>query len=310
MRIVAKAGREDIAVVYLAETNNGKLVEFVESLQPPLPREEKWILTLSTLYGCPVSCLFCDAGDFYQGKLSEEEILSQIDYLVRKRFSDGIVPVKKFKIQFARMGEPSLNKNVLSVLDRLIDLYDAPGLILSFSTVAPKGRKNFFDRLLQIKRKKYSGKFQFQFSLHSTEESLRKWLIPVSTWTFEEMAEYGRAFYEDGERKITLNFALAEGISVDPDILLKHFDPDRFLLKITPVNPTLRATKNKISSVLPHQNGKEKVAALQNAGYEVILSIGELEENHIGSNCGQYVTTYKESQKSIESGYTYKLQKL
>ena len=97
MQIVAKAGREDIAVVYLAETNSGKLIEFVESLQPPLPREEKWILTLSTLYGCPVNYLFCDAGSFYQGKLSQEEILSQINFLVRKRFPDGKIPVKKIQ---------------------------------------------------------------------------------------------------------------------------------------------------------------------------------------------------------------------
>ncbi|MCK4322501.1 radical SAM protein [candidate division WOR-3 bacterium] len=309
MRIIAKTGREDIAIVYLAATEEGKLIEFVESLQPPLPREKKWVLTISTMYGCPVSCRFCDAGGYYQGKLSKNEIISQIDHLVKKRFPDRKVLVKKFKIQFARMGEPSFNQSVLDVLDCLPELYDAPGLIPSLSTVAPKGTDSFFRKLLEIKKKKYARRFQFQFSLHTTDENLRDWLIPIKKWKFEKMAEYGKAFYEKGDRKITLNFALADGLPVDPDVLLQYFTPDQFLIKVTPVNPTCQATRNKISSILPHQKGHEIVSALRAVGYKVILSIGELAENYIGSNCGQYITTFKKEQKFIEGGYTYELQR-
>lgn len=143
------------------------------------------------------------------------------------------------------MGEPSFNKNVLRALDNLPSLFNAPGLILSFSTVAPKGTEAFFDRLLEIKSKKYSGKFQFQFSLHTTDESLKSWLIPVETWTFEKMAEYGKAFYEKKDRKITLNFALAEGMPVEPHALLRYFDPDQFLIKVTPITPTCQAIKKR-----------------------------------------------------------------
>ena len=310
MRIIAKTGREDIAIVYLAATAEGKLVEFVESLQPPFPREKKWVLTISTLYGCPVSCRFCDAGGYYQGKLSKNEIISQIDHLVKKRFPDRKVLVKKFKIQFARMGEPSLNKSVLDVLDCLPELYDAPGLMPSLSTVAPKGTDSFFRKLLELKMKKYARRFQFQFSLHTTDGNVRDWLIPIKKWKFEKMAEYGEAFYEKGNRKITLNFALADGLPVDPDVLLRYFTPDRFLIKVTPVNPTCQATRNKISSILPHQKGHDIIAALRAVGYKVILSIGELTENYIGSNCGQYVAAYKKAGEFIEGGYTYELQRL
>ncbi len=309
MRVIAKTGSEDVAFVYLAKIGKEKLVEFTESLQPPHPREEKWILTISTLYGCPVCCRFCDAGHSYQGILSREEIISQIDYLVKNRFPNGKVPVKKFKIQFARMGEPSFNQNVLDVLDSLPDLYDAPGLIPSFSTVAPRGMERFFEKLLEIKKRKFPKRFQFQFSLHTTDEKLRDWLIPVKKWTFKEMAEYAKDFYEEGDRKITLNFALAEGMPINPHTLLQHFNPERFLIKATPVNPTCLAMKNKISSILPHKKGDGIVAALQKVGYEVILSIGELEENYIGSNCGQYVTTYRKANQLIKGGYTYELQK-
>lgn len=309
MKIIAKTGDENIAMVYIAETEDGKLIEFVESVQPPIPREKKWVLTLSTLYGCPVGCRFCDAGNYYEGKLSLNDIMYQIDYLIVSRFPHREVPVHKFKIQFARMGEPSFNQNVLDVLQELPELYHAPGLIPSLSTIAPNGSDRFFERLLEIKQKIYKERFQLQFSIHTTDIKKRAWLIPVKKWDFEKIAEYGKAFYKKGDRKITLNFALADGIPVDPDVLLRHFSPAKFLIKITPVNPTYQASKNKISSyILPDEEDYEIINALREVGYEVILSIGELAENHIGSNCGQHVTNYLKEKNKIKGGYTYPVQ--
>jgi len=296
-------------VVYIAEMRGGKFIEFVESLQPPLTREKKWVLIISTLYGCPVSCRFCDAGVDYHGKLSKDEIISQIDYLVIKRFPNRKVPVEKFKIQFARMGEPSFNQSVLDVLDSLPDFYDAPGLMPCISTIAPKGVDGFFERLLEIKKKHYRYRFQLQFSIHTTDEELRDWLIPIQKWDFEKIVEYGEAFYDKDGRKITLNFSLADKMSIDSDVLLKHFSPDIFLIKITPVNPTYQANKNGLSSTLTSKKWNKMVDTLRSSGYEVILSIGELEENYIGSNCGQYVTTYQREEKIIEDAYTYELQR-
>ena len=43
MKIIAKTGKENIAMVYIAEMDNGKHIEFVESVQPPIPREKKWV---------------------------------------------------------------------------------------------------------------------------------------------------------------------------------------------------------------------------------------------------------------------------
>ncbi|OQY27708.1 MAG: radical SAM protein [Candidatus Cloacimonetes bacterium 4572_55] len=305
MQIVAKTVNKKVATVYIAEMDNGKFIEFVESIQPPIPREEKWVLIISTLYGCPVGCRFCDAGGHYQGKLSKEELISQIDFLIKSRFPDRKVPVKKFKIQFARMGDPALNPNVLDVLEELPQLYEIDGFMPSISTVAPQNRDNFFDRLLKIKKNRYyQGKFQFQFSIHTTDESLKKWLVPTKTWDFGKMAQYGETFYSKGDRKIALNFALADGMPVNPNIILKYFDPDIFLIKITPVNPTYRAKENKISSHILSEKTKYKVIeALREAGYDVILSIGELIENDIGSNCGQYLTTFLKNKDVSIGGY-------
>lgn len=312
MKVVASAGKEDVAMVYIVELDGGKLVECVESIQPPLPREQKWVLLVSTMFGCPIGCKMCDAGGFYHGKPTKDQIFDQLDFLVRNRYPNGRIPSKQFKIQFSRMGEPSLNPAVPDVLDELPDRYHAPGLMPSISTVAPAGARRFFEQLIDIKRSIYSGgQFQFQFSIHTTDTNLRDEIIPVKKWRFDEMAAYGERFFMPGDRKITLNFALAHGAPVEPGILLQYFDPSRYLIKITPLNPTYRAAQNRLSSYIdPYRQsqGYEIVDALRDAGYEVIVSIGEVEENRIGSNCGQYLRTHLSTHEPIEGGYTYQLQ--
>lgn len=313
MKVIASSGKEEVAIVYIADMGKERLVEFVESLQPPIPREKKWVLIVSTLLGCPVGCLFCDSGIFYKGKLSKEEIQSQIDFLVKKRFPDGYIPVEKFKIQFARTGEPAFNHNVLRVLSELPARYNAPGLLPCVSTVAPEGANTFFEKLIEIRKTLYKKReFQLQFSLHTTDKDLRDKLIPVKKWDFKKISEYGEQFYEEGMRKITLNFALAAKTPIDPLILLKHFSPDKFLIKITPINPTYNAVRNRFSSYIdPYKKKKtyEVVNNLRSAGFEVIKSIGEVEENCIGSNCGQYIQTHLIAKEKIENGYTYTVKK-
>jgi 23S rRNA (adenine2503-C2)-methyltransferase len=311
IKVHASAGNEEIAMVYIVETSPGNLVECVESVQPPLPREKKWVLLVSTMFGCPVGCLMCDAGGHYHGKPNREEILEQIDFLVDKRFPDRIIPCEQFKIQFARMGEPSLNKQVLDVLQELPQRYQAPGLMPSISTVAPAGTESFFERLLEIKQACYSGgHFQFQVSLHTTDLALRDRFIPVKKWSFAQIGEFGERFYAPGDRKITLNFALAQGMPVDPQVLLTCFDPHKFLVKITPLNPTYRARENDLVSYVDPLSAVEKyeiIHALQESGYQVILSIGETEENLIGSNCGQYLRRHLLAETPIQDGYTYQV---
>ncbi len=311
MKIIGISEYSDIATVYIGEFDDGKRTEFVESIHPPLPHEDKWVLIVSTLFGCPVRCKICDAGMAYDGKLTAEQILAQIDYPINKRYPDGYIPAKKLKIQFARMGDPAFNPAVLKVLRQLPRRYDAPGLIPSVSTIAPQGCGEFFEKLLDIKNELYNnGRFQFQFSLHSTDDSIRGELMPVGKWSFAEMAEYGNRFYEECDRKIALNFALVEGVPVDSDILLAHFNPEKYLIKITPVNPTYSARENSLYSYIDANNSDKSypiIEDLRSADYEVILSIGEVEENLIGSNCGQYIAEHVKREEEMEEGYTYKL---
>jgi len=306
MKVLARSGSDELARVYIAETETGKMVEFVESVQPPIPLEDKWVLILSTLFGCPVGCPFCDAGNFFEGKLTADEILAQVDYMVSRRFPSGAPGTRRLKIQFARMGEPALNDEVLEVLERLPALYPPGILFPSLSTVAPAGRDAFFESLADVKNRLYGKRFQLQFSIHSTDPAARAWLVPFEKWDLETIATYGESFHREGERKVTLNFALARGVPVSARAMRSLFDPATFLIKITPVNPTYQAKRNGISSlVAPDGDAGGIVDELRGLGYDVILSIGEVEENHIGSNCGQHMTHYLDGARELEDAYTY-----
>jgi len=306
MKILAEYGRDELAKVYVAnmrehtqsEKNHRRyLVEFVESMQPPYPREKKWVLIISSMFGCPIHCKMCDAGGDFSGCLTAEEILTQIDYMVRRRFPGGKPETTKFKIQFARMGEPSLNPAVLEALEQLSICYDAPELHISVSSIAPSTAtvRRFFEKLLRIKNKYYpQGRFQLQFSIHTTDDQKRDELIPIPKWSFNEIASYGKRFSlpHQGDLKVTLNFAPILGYPIDVDRIYHYFNQDLFLIKLTPVNPTFRSQETSLISAFDPYNPSsfdDLIWLFRNKGYEVILSIGVLEENLIGSNCGQFI---------------------
>jgi 23S rRNA (adenine2503-C2)-methyltransferase len=292
MIVEKEIGTDSLAKVYIGKVGR-HYIEFVESIQPPLPREEKWVLVLSCLIGCPVRCLMCDAGQECYGLLSKEQIFEQIDYMVTRRYPDRVVPVKKFKIQFTRMGEPVFNPAVLDVLEELPIRYNAPGLIPSFSTVAPKNDRGYFVKLTEIKNRLYTnGKFQMQFSIHTTDVEKRDRLIPIRKMSFEDIAAFGERFFVSGDRKITLNFIVMEGYPIDPQVLRTFFNPEQFIIKLTPLNPTHSAQLNTLQTKLDPDNAhsiNQLVDELTACDFESFVSIGEIEENQIGSNCGQYV---------------------
>jgi 23S rRNA (adenine2503-C2)-methyltransferase len=293
VKILYSSPQNSIARVYVAELSDGAKIEFVESTQPPLSINEKWVLIISTLKGCPVDCAICDAGGNYKGKLNCSEMLEQIKYMVVDKFTNNIPITKKLKIQFARMGEPALNDDVLEVLRTLPAIYDNKILFPSISTIAPTATDKFFNELIDIKDRYYpNGRFQMQFSIHTTDEKSRRELIPISTWGFNKIAAYGDLFYKNGDRKITLNFATPLGYALEAETIREFFSPEKYLIKYTPVNPTKKAINKSLKTLVDStcMDTINKIdASFKKFGYQTIISVGELEENKIGSNCGMYI---------------------
>ncbi|MEM4293119.1 MAG: radical SAM protein, partial [Thermoplasmata archaeon] len=153
-------------------------------------------------------------------------------------------------------------------------------------------------KIAEIKDSYYrNGRFQLQFSINSTDERVRDYLMPIKKMKLEELAEFGERFWDSKDRKINLNFALAKNVPAEPDVIEKLFNPEKFLIKLTPVNPTKTAENNGIVSMIPFEGEVELEIAekLRNAGFDVIVSIGAKEEIEIGSNCGQYVRMWNVS---------------
>jgi 23S rRNA (adenine2503-C2)-methyltransferase len=139
-----------------------------------------------------------------------------------------------------------------------------------------------------------------QFSLHTTDEAARRALIPARTWSLAQIAEFGDRFFEPGDRKITLNFAPARHSPLDAERLAELFSPERFLVKLTPINPTAAATAARIEGLIdPEDEAACRAIAgrFEALGFETILSIGPLRENEIGSNCGMYVARMRSEQR-------------
>lgn len=264
-------------------------VETVDGLAPPLSRREKWIINVSTQFGCPVGCPFCDAALDFAGNLTAEEMLWQVKWALGRHPGEER-DCQKLKVHFARMGEPALNDAVLEALERLPVLIDCRGLWGCVATIFPRGRGGWFERLFALKDRLFLGRFQLQFSVQSTDENVRRRLIPMPHASLAELAKWGQRFFRPGDRKVVLNFALARDVPFEPEKLSALFDPGSFALKLTPVNPTAAGARSGFRSVLRTEQAavlEHACERLQASGFDVVLSVGDEREDRVGSNCGQ-----------------------
>jgi 23S rRNA (adenine2503-C2)-methyltransferase len=296
MHIVTKSGKPDLAEIYVARMRHDPeyMIEFVDACDTSTgPRQSKWVVVISTQFGCPVNCLMCDAGGSFKGNLTFEDLKFQVETVLGAH--EGLDPnaCSKLKVQFARMGEPSLNDHVPEFLVWLKDRY--PKVIPCIATIAPRSSDSWFERLLDVRDLFHD--FQLQLSINSTDEQYRDRLMPYPKMSWEWLAAYGRRFYRPGQRKIGLNFAICPEIPVNAQAMAKYFDPEHFIIKLTPVNPTSTGYENRFT--ISEDRGAIALLLLDKSnefaqlGFEVILSIGNLEENLIGSNCGQAVRRLK-----------------
>lgn len=311
MKIIEKKEVPGLAGLYLAEFPGPgmRAAEFVDTVEPGVAKGEKWVLMISTQFGCPVGCRMCDAGAMgFHGNLSADQMLAQVRRVLADNPQLDPAAHPKLKIHFARMGEPALNPAVLDALERLPAELGAPGLMPSLSTVAPAApeAEAFMARLAEIKTRRYSGgNFQLQISVHATEAGLRNRIVPVPVWSLDRIAAYGRTFVRPGDRRITLNFALSQGERLGVEEIKAAFDPELFLIKVTPVNPTYSAGANGSAYVWdnPPAGLAGDAAALEAAGFRVILSPSAPEEIEHETSCGQLWAAAMKARAAASGSY-------
>lgn len=284
-----------VAELYAAERRDDptRRVEFIDALDPGIPREKKWVAMVSTQFGCCVGCAMCDAGERrFRGNVPAEDMLEQVRRILGAHPETDPRSVAMFKLHFARMGEPTFNPGVLEAIETLAKGGALPGLVPSISTVGPDcpPSVDFLEELMRLKNRFFKGgRFQLQFSVHTTDPVQRRALIPIRTWGLDRVGAFARRWVKAGDRKVTLNFVSSPDLVVDPAALAAACRPEDCLVKLTPTHPTKRAARNGLVddwSQAP-ERVRERAAAFEAAGFKVIINAPWPEETAGGVSCGQ-----------------------
>lgn len=258
-----------------------------------LPLTEKWVVTISTQYGCSMGCKFCDVPKVGPGKnATYKDLIKQV--LQAIYLHPEIKSSKRLNIHFARMGEPSWNPNVLDAAkwykEHLDPEYKVHPVV---STMMPKRNewlRTFIHTWMRIKNRLYHGNAGLQLSINSTNETERQYMFNGNAASFPEIAKIMRGIIPNG-RKITLNFAVAD-YEIDPLELLKYFDPDDYIVKLTPMHKTGTALINNIETqgdyteFYPYAEHERK---LKDAGYDVLVFIASEYEDLGLITCGNAI---------------------
>jgi 23S rRNA (adenine2503-C2)-methyltransferase len=260
-----------------------------------LPLTDKWVITISTQYGCSINCKFCDVPKVGRGKNATlNDMIGQI--LSGLMLHPEIESSKRLNVHFARMGEPSFNPDVLDCAKWLKEHIDHEYKVHPvISTMMPKHNKwlrTFIHTWMRIKNRIYKGNAGLQLSINSTNETERVEMFSGNALRLAEIAKIMERITPIG-RKITLNFAVAD-YEIDPQILLDFFSPDHYLIKLTPMHKTNAAIGNKIktnikddyTSYHPYDNHEKY---LKNAGYDVIVFLASEYEDLGRITCGNAI---------------------
>jgi 23S rRNA (adenine2503-C2)-methyltransferase len=258
-----------------------------------LPLEKKWVITISTQYGCSMGCKFCDVPKVGPGKnVTLDDLIKQV--LTGVRLHPEVTYTERLNIHFARMGEPTWNPNVLLATRHFVDYLDTAYRIHPVvSTMMPKHNdwlKVFIRDWMDIKNNLLEGEAGLQLSINSTNETERSFMFNGNCHTLADISRVMDDIIPKG-RKITLNFALAN-YEIDPNVLLHYFDPEHYILKLTPMHKTLEALKNNIQTFgdyTTYYPYKEQEKILKDAGYDVLVFIASEYEDLGRITCGNAI---------------------
>jgi len=264
---------------------------------PIKPLTEKWVVTLSTQYGCSVGCKFCDVPKVGRGiNATYDDMLGQI----KTCLSLPGVPsyTSRLNVHFARMGEPTFNRDVpyVAVAMRQWNDYNVHPVV---STMLPRylGHVRLLEFLrdwLHVKNDIYDGNAGLQISMNSTDEKERDEMFngnAISFWDSYLLMNSVLATEKPKGRKITLNFAVA-GYTVDTDLLAKYFSPDYYIVKLTPMHKTHTALQNGIQTEGEYTSPepyKELNERFKKSGFETLVFIASRDEDEGRITCGNAI---------------------
>ena len=161
--------------------------------------QDRTVLCISTMCGCPVSCKFCGSGGHFKRNLSDYEIVNQVTAITSE-----ITINKRFQIMFMSMGEPFLNyPNVEQAIKKLHVKFPEAELLIS--TMAPYLMLNIWDQFLRLSDD--IDKVGLQISMHSMDSEERDKLIPYNyKLAIPTILGYALGWSDITRRPVFLNF--------------------------------------------------------------------------------------------------------
>ena len=263
-----------------------------------LPLEEKWVVTISTQYGCSMNCKFCDVPKVGKGlNATYDDLKNQV--LSALSLHPEVKATKRLNIHYARMGEPTWNRNVLDFtkdVRKIIRPIIGRSLVHPvISTMLPKDNKflnEYLNDWVEIKNDVFRGDAGLQFSINTTDDKQREYLFSGNSHTLEEISKIGEMLDMPIGRKYALNFALGDDFNVDAEKLRDLFSPNKFMVKITPIHITNACKDNNIETkdgyfdYTPYRDIENKIKAV---GFDVLVFIPSVEEDTSRITCGNAI---------------------
>ena len=262
---------------------------------------DRTVICCSIMSGCPVGCTFCGTGNKFVRNLTAEEIVLQIDTVLKDKglIEDINEKCKKLQFMFMSMGEPMLNfDEVEKAIERLHKKFSNAELLLS--TIGCDNDE-VFQRIIHISKK--IDKVGLQFSIHKSNDEERNVLIPFKRkMTLRKIRDAGIIWYLETGRKPFLNYCVDGYNNQEKNFLelTSLFSPVIFNFTFSVVcsaDETMRdASFREIDTIQKFQD------KFLNLGYSVRI-FDPAGQDDIGGGCGQlwYVQKWLKEHKKEEA---------
>lgn len=268
-----------------------------------MPLSEKWVVTVSTQYGCPMKCTFCDVPKVeWHGNATFDDLRDQL-YEAISLFP-SVHYTERLNLHFARMGDPIFNLAVFEFATWLFknkrQIASDTGLRIEvihpvLTTSLPRKFGKLADRIFEwceIKNDLYNGQAGFQFSINSTDEGQREQMFGGEQLPLPDLAKIAEKMPDPVSRKYCLNFAYSTDFVIDASYLRSLFDPAKFMCKITPIHNNNACRENRIEttggydSYAPYSRVESD---LKEAGFDVLVFVPSMDEEQGLVTCGNAI---------------------
>jgi len=280
-----------------------------------VPLQEKWVITLSTQYGCVMKCKFCDVPNVKFGGNATFADLKQQFYVALSKYPD-VNYTDRLNIHYARMGEPTFNEDVFLFSEWLAankrQIQEETGVRIEvihpvLTTMCPEYEQteSRIRRWADIKNELFNGQAGLQLSINTTSDDARNGMFDGSSKQLREIATIADKLPMPIGRKYCLNFAYASGNEVDGAKLASMFDVDKWMVKITPIHNNTACGDNGIATIEGYSSYrpyKEPEQSCKDAGFDTLVFIPSQDEEDGLITCGNAILGGSELKLPTEVG--------